>query len=74
MNTTSPYKNQVTFVASFFESKVKELRKKYPSITVLQLKTEIVEMMITEVENPIACQFIRAASDEVDWDYIYNNI
>jgi hypothetical protein len=70
----SPYKNQATFVASFFQGKVKELRKKYPSITVLQLKTEIVELMVADVENAIACQLIRIASDDIDWDYIYNDI
>ena len=70
----SPYKNQATFVASFFQGKVKELRKKYPSITVLQLKVAIVDMMVADVENAIACQLIRIASDDIDWDYIYNDI
>jgi hypothetical protein len=70
----SPYKNQATFVASFFQGKVKKLRKEYPSITVLQLKVAIVEMMVSDVENAIACQLIRIASDDIDWDYIYNDI
>ena len=70
----SPYKNQATFVASFFQGKVKELRKQYPSITVLQLKVAIVDMMVADVENAIACQLIRIASDDIDWDYIYNDI
>jgi len=70
----SPYKNQATFVASFFQGKVKELRKKYPSMTVLQLKVAIVDMMVSDVENAIACQLIRIASDDIDWDYIYNDI
>ena len=48
MNTLSPYKNEATFVASFFQGKVKELRKKYPSITVLQLKTEKNTIVSTE--------------------------
>ena len=70
----SPYKNQATFVASFFQGEVKKLRKEYPSITVLQLKVAIVEMMVSDVENAIACQLIRIASDDIDWDYIYNDI
>jgi hypothetical protein len=70
----SPYKNQATFVASFFQGKVKELRKKYPSMTVLQLKVAIVDMMVSDVKNAIACQLIRIASDDIDWDYIYNDI
>jgi len=74
MNTLSPYKNEATFAASFFQGKVKELRKQYPNITVLQLKVAIVELMVSDVENPIACQLIRIASDDIDWDYIYNDI
>ena len=74
MNTLSPYKNEATFVASFFQNKVKELRKEYPSITVLQLKVAIVELMVADVENAIACQLIRIASDDIDWDFIYNDI
>jgi hypothetical protein len=74
MNEYPGYKNRATFVASGFRDKVKELRKEYPSITVLQLKTEIVSMMVSQVESGIACELIYIASDTIDWDFIYNDI
>ena len=74
MNTLSPYKNNATFHVSFLRDKVKKLRTEYPNISVLQVKIEIVDMMVSGVECGVACSLIREAADTVDWDFIYNDI
>ena len=70
----SPYKNRATFNVSFFRDKVKKLRTEYPNISVLQVKIEIVNMMVSGVDCGVACSMIREAADTVDWDFIYNDI
>jgi hypothetical protein len=74
MNTLSPYLNSATFHVSFFRDKVKKLRTEYPNISVLQVKIEIVDMMVSGVECGVACSLIREAANTVDWDFIYNDI
>ncbi len=74
MNTLSPYKNYTTFHVSFLRDKVKKLRTEYPNISVLQVKIEIVDMMVSGVECAVACSLIREAANTVDWDFIYNDI
>jgi hypothetical protein len=74
MNTLSPYLNSATFHVSFFRDKVKKLRTEYPNISVLQVKIEIVDMMISGVECAVACSLIREAANTVDWEFIYNDI
>jgi len=74
MNTLSPYMNSATFHVSFLRDKVKELRTEYPNISVLQVKIEIVNMIISGIECGVACSLIREAADTVDWDFIYNDI
>jgi hypothetical protein len=74
MNTLSPYKNNATFHVSVLRDKVKKLRTEYPNISVLQVKIEIVDMMVSGVECGVACSLIREAANTVDWDFIYNDI
>ena len=74
MNGISPYKNSATFYVSSFRDKVKELRTEYPNISVLQVKMEIVDLMLSKVECAVASALLREASDTVDWDFIYNDI
>jgi len=69
------YGNRATFVASVcFRDKVKELRKEYPNLSILQLKRDIVKLMVSQTENSSICQFIHVAADEVDWEFLYYDI
>ena len=74
MNGISPYKNSATFYVSSFKDKVKELRTEYPNISVLQVKMEIVDLMLSKVECAVASALLREAADTVDWDFVYNDI
>jgi len=70
----SPYKNGATFHVSFFRDKVKKLRTEYPNISVLQVKIEIINMMVSGVDCGVACSMIREAAYTVDCEFIYNDI
>lgn len=68
------YKNQATFVASVCLSEsIKTLRDENPKMSILDVKRECLKFLLKRSRHRIISQFIHVVSDEIDWEFLYND-
>ena len=68
------YKNRATFVASVCLSEsIKTLRDENPKMSILDVKRDCLEFLLEHSKHRIVSQFILVVSEDIDWDFLYND-